>query len=141
MKIKLLFIAFFAFIGLNAQEITDYDLQNFARAYHQTMKINGSAQKKMAELIADEKLDLDVYHAIFESKNSAVEPDLPQEEYDKFERVQPEILKLQQDLEQDIVKMYGKFDLNPQKYRAIAERVKQDYLLQAKLEKMMATLR
>lgn len=141
MKIKLLFVAFFACLGLNAQEITDYDLHNFARAYHQTMKVNALSQKKMTELIADEKLDLDVYHAIFESKNSAVEPDLPQEEYDKFERVQPKILTLQQALEKDILKVYTEFDLTPQKYRAIAERVKQDYLLQAKLEKIMATLR
>lgn len=141
MKIKLLMAVFFTSLALNAQEVTDYDLNNFAKAYHQTMQLNRASQKKMTDLIEQEKLDLDVYHAIFESKKSDLEPDLPKEEYDKYDRLQPQMEALQKELEQQVLDMYSELDLSAQKYRAIAERVKQDYLLQAKLEKIMATLR
>lgn len=129
---------FFAFFSLKGQEVTDYDLQNFARSYLEMMKLNKSAQTDMAQLIDKEGLDLEVYHAINDSKNTEFIPDLDQEEFDKYERVQPKIQKVQDQLEKDVANVYSKNDLTRKNYTAIAERVKQDYILQAKLEKILA---
>ncbi|MGB3454333.1 MAG: DUF4168 domain-containing protein [Moheibacter sp.] len=134
-------IAFFVFAGANAQEVTDYDLNNFAKAYVQMVKLNTKAQNEMAKLIEKEGLDLDVYHAIDESKNSEFEPDVPEEDFDKYDKLQPKIKKIQNELEEDVEKVFEKNDLTKQKYRAISERVKQDYLLQAKLQKILENIR
>ena len=140
-KSLILLLGIFAFSQLNAQEATDYDLQNFAKAYKEMLQLNNKAQKEMAEIIQKEGLELEVYHAINDSKDSEYEPDVPAAEFKKFERVQPEIEKVQNKLEQDVEKAYNKHDLSKQDYRAIAERVKQDQLLQIKLEKIMSGLR
>ena len=139
MKILKLFTLLFivvSTVSVQAQEVTDYDLQNFARAYKEMVTLNTKAQKEMAEIIADEGLDLEVYHAIDDTKDSDIEPDVPESEFDKYEKVQPKIKKVQQKLEADVEKAYGKYDLTKQKYSAIAERVKQDYMLQTKLEQI-----
>lgn len=125
-------------IGLQAQEVTDYDLNNFAKAYKEMLQLNNKAQKEMAQIISKEGMDLEVYHAINESKDSEYEPDVPKEEFKKFDKIQPEIQKVQDRLEQDVEKAYSRNDLSKQDYRAIAERVKQDQLLQIKLEKILA---
>lgn len=130
-------LTLFAFLNLNAQEVTDYDLQNFAKAYKEMNKLNTEAQKDMAKVISKADLDLEVYHAIDDSKNSEYIPDLPQKEFDKYEEIQPQIKQIQTELEREVEKAYTKNDLSKQKYKAIAERVKQDYILQAKLEKIL----
>jgi len=134
-------LGIFLFTGLNAQEVTDYDLQNFAKAYKDMVEFNTKAQNEMAKIIADEGLDLEVYHAIDETReNSDVEPDVPQTDFDKYKKVQQEIKKIQQKLEADVEKAFQKHDLTKQNYAAIAERVKQDYILQAKLEQIFAKI-
>lgn len=135
------FFAFFSLFSLNAQEVTDYDLQNFARSYIEMMKLNKNAQSEMAKLIEKEGLELEVYHAINDSKNTEFIPDLDQKEFDKYDQVQPHIQNLQKELESEVTKVYTKNDLTRQKYTAIAERVKQDYILQAKLEKILSQRR
>lgn len=134
-------IAFFVFAGANAQEVTDYDLNNFAKAYVQMVKLNTKAQNEMAKLIEKEGLDLDTYHAIDESRDSEFEPDVPEEDFVKYDKLQPKIKKIQSELEEDVEKVFEKNDLTKQKYRAISERVKQDYLLQAKLQKILENIR
>jgi hypothetical protein len=136
LKMTLAFIFISGSLQVKAQEVTDYDLQNFARAYKEMVQLNTKAQKKMAEIIADEGLDLEVYHAIDDTKNTDFEPDVPKSDFDKYEKVQPKIKTVQQKLEKDVEKAYAKYDLTKQKYTAIAERVKQDYMLQAKLEQI-----
>lgn len=136
---SVLFILFSVF-SLQAQEITDYDLQNFARAYKDMIVLNTTAQKEMAKTISEEGLDLEVYHAIDESKNSDYEPDVPQINFTKYDKIQPKIQQIQNKLEADVSKAYTKHDLTKQSYTAIAERVKQDYMLQAKLEQIMAKM-
>lgn len=136
---SVLFILFAVF-SLQAQEITDYDLQNFARAYKDMVVLNTTAQKEMAKTISEEGLDLEVYHAIDASKNSDYEPDVPQINFTKYDKIQPKIQQIQNKLETDVSKAYTKHDLTKQSYTAIAERVKQDYMLQAKLEQIMAKM-
>lgn len=131
----------FVFSGLNAQEVTDYDLSNFAKSYVEMMKLNSKAQKDMAHQIEKEGLSLDIYHAIDESKDTELEPDVDEEEFTKYNKVQPKIQKIQVELEKDVEKVFAKNDLNKQKYAAISERVKQDYLLRAKLERILERLR
>lgn len=134
---------FFAFVNLQAQEVTDYDLQNFARAYKESMDLNNDAQKEMSKEIEKVDLTLEKYHVIAESKHpdATLLPDLPQKDFENFDKVQPKIIEIQKDLETKVVKVYGKNDLTKQKYKAIAERVKQDYMLQAKMEKLLAGMR
>lgn len=134
-------LGLFAFISLNAQEVTDYDLQNFAKAYNEMMTLNNKAQKEMAEIIEKEGMDLEIYHAINESKDSEFEPDVSENNYKKFDKIQPKVKAIQDQLEADVEKAYLRNDLSKQEYRAIAERVKMDQLLQIKLEKMMGNLR
>lgn len=131
----------FAFSHLKGQEVTDYDLHNFAKAYKEMVQLNSKAQREMAQIIQKEGLDLEVYHAIHDSKNSEYEPDVPAEEFKKFDRIQPQIEKVQNKLEQDVEKAYNKNDLSKQDYKAIAERVKLDQLLQIKLEKILSNLK
>jgi len=145
MKYFKLFVALFflsGFVSLNAQEVTDYDLQRFAKAYAEMVQLNLKAQNEMAEIIADEKLDLETYHAINDTKNNPdIEPDVPKEDFEKYDRIQPKIEKVQDELEADVTKAYAKQELTKRDYTAIAERVKQDPLLQSRLEKMLTNLR
>jgi hypothetical protein len=146
MKKMKLFGFLFAFLGImlgNAQEVTDYDLQNFARAYKETTVLNGAAQKEMAKEIEKGDLTLEKYHLISESKHpeATLVPDLPEKDFENFEKIQPKVQAIQKELEADVLKVYVKYDLTKQKYRAIAERVKQDYILQAKMEKILAGMR
>jgi nicotinamidase-related amidase len=137
LKISGLLLAFFAMFSVNAQEVTDYDLQNFAHSYIEMMKLNKAAQNDMAKEIEKSGLELEVYHAINDTKDSEFIPELEEEEFEKFDKVQPKILKIQSKLEAEVEKVYAKNDLTKKKYTAIAERVKQDYILQAKLEKIL----
>lgn len=134
-------LGLFAFMSLNAQEVTDYDLQNFAKAYKEMMLLSSKAQNEMTEIIEKEGMELEIYHAINESKDSEFEPDVSADNYKKFEKIQPQIQAVQDRLEADVEKAYLRHDLSKQDYRAIAERVKMDQLLQIKLEKMMGSLR
>lgn len=137
LKISGLLLAFFAMFSVNAQEVTDYDLQNFAHSYIEMMKLNKAAQNDMAKEIEKSGLELEVYHAINDTKDSEFIPELEDEEFEKFDKVQPKIQKIQSKLEADVEKVYAKNDLTKKKYTTIAERVKQDYILQAKLEKIL----
>ena len=139
-KSLVVLLGIFAFSQINAQEVTDYDLQNFARAYKEMLQLNNKAQKEMAQIISKEEMDLEIYHAINESKNSDYEPDVPKSEFTKYEEIQPKIEKVQNKLEQEVEKAYSKHDLSKQDYKAIAERVKQDQLLQIKLEKILSQI-
>lgn len=130
-----------AFAGLNAQEVTDYDLQNFAKAYKEMVALNKDAQKEMTNLLEKEEMDLEIYHAINDSQDSEYEPDVPKENFQKFEKLQPKIKLIQDKLEADVEKAYNRHDLSKQDYKAIAERVKQDQLLQIKLEKILSDTR
>lgn len=142
LKILLLSVASFSFTNLNAQEVTDYDLQRFAKAYAEMVDLNLKAQNEMAKIIADEKLDLEVYHAINDTKNNPdIEPDVPEEDFDKYDKIQPKIEAVQDKLEADVTKAYSRQELTKRDYTAIAERVKQDPLLQTRLEKMLTKLR
>lgn len=142
LKILLFSFSLFSLSNLNAQEVTDYDLQRFAKAYAEMVKLNMKAQSEMAEIIADEKLDLEVYHAINDTKdNSDIEPDVPKEDFEKYAKVQPKVEKVQDKLEADVEKAYAKQEFTKREYTAIAERVKQDPLLITKLEKMLSQLR
>lgn len=145
MKYFKLFVALIflsGFVSLNAQEVTDYDLQRFAKAYAEMVQLNLKAQNEMAEIIADEKLNLETYHAINDTKdNPDIEPDVPKEDFEKYDRIQPQIEKVQNELEADVTKAYAKQELTKRDYTAIAERVKQDPLLQTRLEKMLTSLR
>lgn len=142
LKILLFSFSLFTFSNLNAQEVTDYDLQRFAKAYAEMVKLNMKAQSEMAEIIADEKLDLEVYHAINDTKdNPDIEPDVPKEDFEKYAKVQPKVEKVQDKLEADVEKAYAKQEFTKREYTAIAERVKQDPLLITKLEKMLSQLR
>lgn len=131
----------FPFLTVNAQEVTDYDLQNFAKSYVEMTRLNTKAQKEMTKLIEKEGLDLDIYHAIDESKDSEYEPDVDDVDFEKYDKLQPQINVLQEQLEKDVENIFRKNDLTKQKYKAISERVKQDYLLQAKLEKILERIR
>lgn len=135
-----LIVGLITIASLNAQEVSDYDLQNFAKAYKEMVTLNNSAQKEMARVISNEGLDLEIYHAIDESKDSEFEPDVPQDNFTKYNKVQPKIEKIQEKLETNVRKAYEKNDLTPQQYSAIAERVKKDYMLQAKLEQIFAKM-
>lgn len=138
--IALIFLS--GFTSLHAQEVTDYDLQRFAKAYAEMVQLNLKAQNEMAEIIADEKLNLETYHAINDTKdNPDIEPDVPKEDFEKYDRIQPKIEKVQNELEADVTKAYAKQELTKRDYTAIAERVKQDPLLQTRLEKMLTSLR
>lgn len=129
-------------ISAQAQEVTDYDLGRFAKAYTDMVKLNTQAQEEMAKIIKKEGLDLEVYHAINETReDSDIEPDVPQEDYNKFERVQEKIKSIQADLESKVEKAYAKQDLTKKEYLAIAERVKQDIILQTKLQKMLENIK
>lgn len=138
-------IAAFVLLGIStvsAQEVTDYDLHRFAKAYVEMVKLNTKAQSEMTEIIADEKLDLEVYHAINDTKdNPDIEPDVPKEDFEKYAKVQPKVEKIQDKLEADVEKAYAKQEFTKREYTAIAERVKQDPLLITKLEKMLSQLR
>lgn len=143
LKIFGIFLLWMSFTQLNAQEVTDYDLQNFARSYRITMLLNNEAQRDMAKEIEKVDLTIEKYHLIAESKHpdATLIPDLPQKDFENFDKVQPKIQEIQKDLEKEVLKVYADNDLNKQKYKAIAERVKQDYLLQAKMEKILAGMR
>lgn len=126
----------------HSQEVTDYDLQRFAKAYAEMVQLNLKAQNEMAKIIAEEGLDLETYHAINDTKdNPDIEPDVPEEDFEKYEQVQPKIRKVQDKLEADVEKAYAKQDLSKRDYTAIAERVKQDQVLQMKLEAILGHLR
>ena len=60
---------------------------------------------------------------------------------DQSLRMAADLQNVRRRAEQDVEKAYNKHDLSKQDYRAIAERVKQDQLLQIKLEKIMSGLR
>lgn len=142
LKSSIFFTLTLFMVTVHAQEVTDYDLQRFAKAYSEMVQLNLKAQNEMAEIIADEKLDLETYHAINDTKNDPdIEPDVPKEDFEKYERVQPKILKIQEKLEADVEKAYAKQDLTLREYTAISERVKQDQVLQMKLEAILAKLR
>ncbi|MFA7687215.1 MAG: DUF4168 domain-containing protein [Moheibacter sp.] len=127
---------------VQAQEVTDYDLERFAKAYSEMVTLNLNAQHEMAKIIADVELDLETYHAINDTKdNPDIVPDVADSEFEKFERIQPEIQKVQEKLEADVEKAYAKQDLTKRDYTAIAERVKQDQMLQMKLEAILGSLR
>lgn len=135
-------IATFLCISAQAQEVTDYDLGRFAKAYTDMVKLNTQAQEEMAKIIKKEGLDLEVYHAINETReDSDIEPDVPQSDYDKYERIQEKIKGIQAKLEQDVENAYAKQELTKKEYIAIAERVKQDIILQTKLQKMLENIK
>lgn len=143
LKIIGLFLFLAGYVQVNAQEVTDYDLQNFARSYRFTVLLNNEAQREMQKEIEKEGLTIEKYQLIQESKHpeATLVPDLPEKDFEKFEKLQPKIKEIQADLEKEVLKVYADNDLDKQKYRAIAERVKQDYLLQAKMEKILAGMR
>lgn len=142
-SLKSLFLLFIitSFGFTQAQSVSDRELLSFAQAYLEMMQINSGAQKEMADLITSEGLTLEEYHAIADSKDSDFTPDLEEEKFTLYEELQPKIQKIQQKLEKDVEKEFNKRKLTKERYQQIADRVKQDYLLEAKLQKFIADLR
>lgn len=137
----LLLFLFVSFTTVKAQSVSDRELLNFAQAYLEMMKINLQAQKEMTDLIIAEGLALEEYHAIEDSKETELMPDIEEEKFTQFESLQPKIQKIQTKLEKDVEKEFKRRQLTKERYQQIADRVKQDYLLEAKLQKFVADLR
>src|SRR5690554_1880822 len=141
-KLFIFFLFSFFSVSMHAQEVTDYDLERFAVAYVNMVDLNLDAQNKMAKIIDEEGLTLEEYHSINETKNDPdIMPDLPQDRFDKFNSVQSKIKTIQEKLEKDVEAAFAKQELTRRDYFAIAERVKQDVILQTKLEKILSNLR
>jgi hypothetical protein len=119
-------------------EVSDAEIGQFANAFKKIQSIDQQVQGKMISVIQEKGIEVQRFNEI---RNAQQDPDkevdADEDEIKKFESANQEIEKIQNIAQQDMQKQITDAGLTVNRYQEIMIAVKNDPVLQEKLQKFM----
>lgn len=138
------FAGFFLFFVLTATtlfaqadqaKVTDAELNKFATVFQQMRMMNQQVQQKMAQVVADEEMEIQRFNEIHKAKmDPSIEAEATKEEKEAYKEIVAEIEKVQLDFQETIEEKIKESGMTVERYQQIATRLQTDAELQERLK-------
>lgn len=129
---------------LQQQEVnTDFDdteLKKFANAAGKVVVIQQETEKKMIKAIEEEDLDLNKFNEIMTAQQNQQTENLEAtpEELQKFDKASAQLMKIQTDVQSEMVEVIQEEGLEPQQYEQILLAYQSDQNVKAKIDALIS---
>ncbi len=119
-------------------DVSDDELKLFVDASKEVSKIQQENEADMINAIEEEDLNVQQFNEIMSAQQGQeVENEASAEEMAAFNNAAQKIMKIQEDMQQDIEKVLNDQGMEPERYQAIMMAYQQDPELQQKINTMM----
>lgn len=119
--------------------ITDQELQKFAEISNEAKKIQMEARQKVDSMLSEENMKMERFQQIMMSRQNPQTDSLniTQEEQQTIQRLQPKLMKMQQESQQKFVAAIQEHGLNPQRFQQIMQAVRTNPAVMQRFQNMM----
>lgn len=130
-------------LGLNQQsapevDVSDKEVNVFAKAAMKAQKIQMQSQKKMVSAIQDEGLDVQTFQVISRTTQMGQAPDsISSEQMDKFDSANKSLKKIQTDIQNQISSIVEDAGMEMQRFQKISRAAQQDTQLQRRIQQKL----
>lgn len=110
-------------------DITDEELENFVTIFNQSQEIQEKSQEKLEGILEDEDMDLQRFQTIMMSQQNPQMGDsveMTEEEEETIERIQPQLMEINQESQQEFVEVIQDNGMEPQRFQQIMQAVQSD---------------
>ena len=110
-----------------ADSITDKELKKFASVSAESQKIQQEMRKKVDSMLAEEDMDMQRFQKIMMSKRNPKMADsvnVSDEEKKKMKKIQPKLMKANQQAQKKMVSVIKDNGLEPQRFQQIMQAVR-----------------
>jgi hypothetical protein len=124
---------------VTSKDVSNKELKEFATTAKKVQKINRDSQQKLQKIVKKHGLNLQQFRKIAMSKKNPKMADslhITKEEQKKYEKIQPELTKLQQKALNKFKKDIKDNGLTQKRFREIAMAMQSDKELQQRFQKM-----
>lgn len=120
-------------------EISQTELEQFARVIPQLQQIQQSAQEQAAQFIQESGLSTERFSEIYQSQQSGTAPssEVTNEEQQSYDEVSTKIESLEQDVRSQQEQVLEAEGLEPQRFGEILVAVRQDPALQQQVQQLL----
>lgn len=145
-KIFAVITAVFISLGLNAQtlspaaqnssQISDAELQKFAKVSADLNKLQQSSRADMEQIVRDNGMEVQRFSEISRAKQSGQSIDMTEAEKTAYTNITGKLQKYQQQNQQKALAILDKHSLGQQKFMMIRKQLSQDEALQKRYKKI-----
>lgn len=110
-----------------ADSITDAELEKFANVTVESQKIQEEMRSEVDSMLADQNMEMERFEKIMMSKRNpqmADSVEVTSEEEKKMEAIQPKLMEMTQESQQQMVSIIQDNDLQPQRFQQIMQAVR-----------------
>lgn len=131
-------------VPLQQQEVkTDFDdadLEKFANAAGKVVVIQQETEQKMIQAIENENLDINKFNEIMTAQQNqqTEELDASPEDLQKFDKAAAQLIKIQTDVQGEMIEAIQEEGLEPQKYEQILLAYQSDQNIKAKIDALIS---
>ena len=123
------------FAQADQAKVTDAELNKFAAVFQQMRMMNQQVQQKMAQVVADEEMEIQRFNEIHKAKmDPSIETEATKEEKEAYKEIVAEIEKVQLDFQETIEEKIQESGMTVERYQQIATRLQTDAELQERLK-------
>lgn len=112
--------------------ITDEELEKFSDISTEAQKIQQQTQQKVDSMLADKEMDMQRFQEIMMSQQNQQNPqaqgsdsvEITEQEQETIDEIQPKLMQIQQQSQQEFVSIIQDNGLNPQRFQQIMQAVR-----------------
>jgi len=124
--------------GQATNNFEDQDLQKFASAAEKVMMIQQETEQKMVQAIEGENLDIEKFNEILRAQQEeGTELTATEEEMQSFNSAAENIIKIQTEVQSDMMRVIQDEGLEPQKYEEILMAYQTDPATKARVDALL----
>lgn len=119
-------------------DVSDDELKSFTVALVDVQTINQEMQPKLITIVEDEGFEIQRFAQIQQAQqNPQTKVEVSEEEIEKFNKIAPELQKIQQEAQQEMILKITESGLTIERYQLIISAVQTDMEMQQKVEKLL----
>lgn len=119
-------------------DVSDDELKSFTVALVDVQTINQEMQPKLITIVEDEGFEIERFTQIQQAQqNPQTNVEVSEEEIEKFNKIAPELQKIQQEAQQEMMLKITESGLTIERYQQIITAVQTDMEMQQKVEKLL----
>lgn len=125
--------------AVDPESVTDEELAMFAEISNKAEEVQADAEEKVSELVEDEGMEMDRFQEIMMSQQNpqmSEEVEVSDEENEKIEKIQPEIMEINQDAQEQFVTIIEDEGLDPQRFQEIFQAIQSSPELMERFEEI-----
>lgn len=122
-----------------SESYNDEELQQFAKAAEKLMTIQQETEQKMVQAIQEENIEIEKFNEILQSQQGqeADSIEASEEEMVSFNNAADKIMKIQTDVQTDMINVIESEGLEPQRYQEIMLAYQSDPEVKARIDSLI----